>query len=367
MKSICCSLLFLLLTNANSAQISKPQRDIAQQYFAKNSNITSLSLTYQCKGLNHFNPQHILLNKNNNNEIFQAGSITKSFISVILLQLETESAGQFSIEDDLGKWFPEYPNWAGITIKQLMNMTSGIPDYTKNPKFINRFYQNINHYWTAKEILMYEKSQRLSFKPGSKWDYSNTNYILLGLLIEKLTKDNLSNVINKRIIQKINLTNTNYVQHFPNKNLVKSQFEHNNYSYAMGEASLSWIGAAGAIVSTTDDINLYIRKLFSTDELLTAEEKHKLLSFISTSSAKNVQKPSRLNSRTYGLGIVAEYDNKQDIRYVYEGITLGYKFLYVFYPKSQISIVTALNSLEVEDEWSLVQNILTTMEPKCAS
>src|SRR4029079_16510385 len=115
----------------------------------------------------------------NEQTLFQIGSITKSFVSAIILQLEADPTYHFSINDKLGKFFPEYPKWQDVTIKQLMNMTSGIPSYSNSEVFFEKYSADPYYDSTYQDMLNMVKDQDVLFKPGKQWDYSNTNYILM--------------------------------------------------------------------------------------------------------------------------------------------------------------------------------------------
>ena len=101
--------------------------------------------------------------------LWQIGSNTKAFTAVMLLQLEAE--GKLSINDTLGKWLPQYPAWRNITIKQLLDMTSGIPDYTGQPAFESAVAAAPGTDFSAARLVGYVGGA----VTGDVWNYSNTN------------------------------------------------------------------------------------------------------------------------------------------------------------------------------------------------
>jgi len=133
---------------------------------------------------------------------WQVGSNTKAFTSVILLQLEAE--GKLSITDTLGKWLPQYPPWKHITIKQLLNMTSRIPDYLGQTAFQKVLAANPRTVFSARQLVSYVSG--LPLLPTG-WSYSNTNYILAQMIIEKVTRDSYAHQLTKRIILPLRLRN----------------------------------------------------------------------------------------------------------------------------------------------------------------
>lgn len=160
----------------------------------KNNNTTLYS------GNTDFFNQHPI----NSSHLYQIGSITKSFIAAVILQLEATPELHFSIEDKLSIYLPQYAEWGDITIKQLLNMTSGIPDYLEDDSYLRDLANNPDKNWQPDEELSYVAKKPLLFSPGIKWYYSNSNYILIGLVIKKLTARHLrKKLINVSLPRKI--------------------------------------------------------------------------------------------------------------------------------------------------------------------
>jgi D-alanyl-D-alanine carboxypeptidase len=118
------------------------------------------------------------------NAVWQIGSNTKAFTSVMLLQLE--AAGKLSVHDTLGKWLPQYPAWRHITIKRLLDMTSGIPDYTEQPDFLKAVASAPARTFSEAQLVGY-----VAHLPVGKaiYHYSNTDYILAQMITERVTHD----------------------------------------------------------------------------------------------------------------------------------------------------------------------------------
>lgn len=308
-------------------------------------------------------------NKNTDkDDIFQIGSISKSFISVVLLQLEGTTAtlpsGEkhiFSLDDEVEQWFPEYGNWYGKTddkgiyhpllIRQLLNMTSGIPEYTGSTQFLIDLKANPYQYSSLIKILSYESNNTLEFVPGSKWEYSNTNYTLAGLLIEKITGNSYLEEVKKRIFNKLELNYTffpkNYAKdYYPENKLVRG-YAINNPKFPFSDKtdttdfSLSWENSGGGIISNTTDINKYIQALFTPNKLLSNEKINEL----ETNAPGIICGDDQTYTCYYGLGIVKNYDKvMKENFYEYEGGTFGFRFIYFYYPKRPLNLVFAINS-----------------------
>ena len=132
--------------------------------------------------------------------LWQIGSNTKAFTAVILLQLEAE--GKLSISDPIGKWLPQYPAWRNITIRQLLDMTSRIPDYLYQPAFDTTFAADPATRFTAARLVSYVAG--LPLGPAG-WHYTNTDYILAQMIIQKVTCDSYSEQLTRRIITPLRL------------------------------------------------------------------------------------------------------------------------------------------------------------------
>lgn len=291
-------------------------------------------------------------------DLFQIGSITKSFISVILLQLESDPKYHFDINDKLSKYLPQYPKWGNVTIKQLLNMTSGIPSYTRTKQFAKRYLNNPFQEMLPEELIKYVYNQP-RLKNG--FHYSNTNYILAGMVISKLTGHSIQEEVQQRFIGKNsafshNLSNTYYISHLSTA-LLSKQIIHGFYNkhgnlprnLDVTYHTLSWAGASGALVSSTEDVVHWVQALF-TSHLLSTKQFQELTSLVSVKTGKSIKMPTQ-NEAGFGLGIGLSYDPDypDDLVYSYEGETLGYRAFYIHVPTKDITIAIAVNSA-VEDD-----------------
>lgn len=360
------AILFFLMSALIYAQPSGPSQlhQLATQFLnehQQSEHISAVAITLKSPLHPHFisaysgtvgTHQQIPLNEKN---LFQVGSLTKSFISAILLILESDKQYHFSINDRITKFFPEYPKWHAITVKQLMNMTSGIPNYSDIDHFVRTFaaYPYLQHNKKTWVNVIYQRP--LLFSPGSQYHYSNTNYLILGMLIEKLTGHTLAYEIKQRIIAPLHLTHTHFISHQPPSTITR--FLVHGYQNETGYLdfipqgtdvtaySLSYMEAAGGIVSNTDDIAKWIQALFTPGKVLSATQFKKLTTMISQKTGQLIKQLSSNDALGFGLGIRKQYSEQLNSSYyIYQGMTLGYRVIYFYFPAKETIIVIAVNS-----------------------
>ena len=137
--------------------------------------------------------------------LWPIGSNTKAFTAVVLLQLE--AAGKLSINDTIGKWLPQYPAWRHITIRQLLNMTSGIADYATEPAFVAAIAANPGARFSAARLVSYAVGVPLG---PAGWSYSDTNYILAQMIIERASRRSYAEQLTSRIVRPLGLRDMCY-------------------------------------------------------------------------------------------------------------------------------------------------------------
>lgn len=142
-------------------------------------------------------------------DLFEIGSITKSFTSVAILHLE--AAGKLSIDDTIGKWLPQYPAWKDVTIRRLLDMTSPIPGYDNQASIAKVMGNDPDHVFTPEELVASAYPHDGEPKPVSGWTYSNTNYILAQMIIEKASGEQYADIV-RALFDQVGLKNTYYEQ-----------------------------------------------------------------------------------------------------------------------------------------------------------
>ncbi|MFB9902959.1 serine hydrolase domain-containing protein [Allokutzneria oryzae] len=198
---------------------------------------------------------------------FRIGSVTKTFVATVLLQLADE--GRLGLDDPIARHLPgTVPNGERITVRQLLNHTSGLYDYMHDPGYSTNRWRGDARFrsYRPQELLAVAFSHPPVFPhPGSAWKYSNTNYIVAGLLIERLTGRDYGTEIRDRILRPLGLAHTTVPGDHPG---VAEPHAH-GYTWIDGgpvdatamNPSLDW--AAGEMVSTSADLNRFLAALLA--------------------------------------------------------------------------------------------------------
>ncbi len=192
--------------------------------------------------------------------VFRIGSVTKQFTAAAILLLEEE--GKLSVEDDLRKHLPDFPtSGRSITIAQLLTHTSGIRSYTDMADFGKKAREDMS----VDEIIALFRDEPLGFEPGEKYAYNNSGYVLLGAIIEKASGKTYEAYLREKIFEPLGMSQTYYgsaSRIIPRRaqgyDEVNAEFENAKY------LSMSIPYAAGALLSTVDDLAKWDRALYGT-------------------------------------------------------------------------------------------------------
>jgi len=196
---------------------------------------------------------------------YRVASVTKTFISTVVLQLEAE--GKLRVDDSVDRWLPGLvPNGTSITLRELLYHTSGLFDYTQDPAFGAAIHAAPGRQWEPRELVAVALSRPPLFTPATNWSYSNTNYILLGLVIEAATGKKLAEELQSRIFAPLALGATS----FPTGISIDGTFAHGYVSLAPGASLIdatpilnpSYAWSAGGIVSNAADLGKFFSALF---------------------------------------------------------------------------------------------------------
>ena len=232
---------------------------------------------------------------------FRVGSITKTFVATVALQLVGE--GTLALDDSVERWLPgTVPNGRKIKLRHLLNMSSGLFDFLDDgDTTVLEPYQkgNFTYAWTPRRLLQIAVSHRPHFAPGAGWHYCNTCYVALGLVVEAATGNSIASELRRRIFTPLRLHSTT----FATKPRIAGAHAHGYelvgkpplVDVSVFSPSFAW--AAGAVVSSADDLARFFRALLG-GRLLPP----KLLQAMETTVAAEV---GRYGPGRYGLGLFA--------------------------------------------------------------
>lgn len=226
---------------------------------------------------------------------FRVGSATKTFVATVVLQLAAE--GRLALDDSVEQWLPGLvPNGRAITVKHLLGMTSGLFDYLNDgDKTIERtlLAGDWTHRWAPRQLIGIATKHPPRFAPGEGWSYCNTCYVLLGMIVERVTGHTIGSELGRRILTPLRLRATS----FDAQPTMKGRWAHGYelvgkpplLDVSVLSPSAAW--AAGALVSTADDLARFYGALLG-GRLLARD------SVASMTSARKVNKEFG-----YGLGL----------------------------------------------------------------
>lgn len=314
--------------------------------------------------------------------LFQIGSITKSFTAAAILQLEAE--GKLSIDQTVGYWLPQYPGWSGVSIRRLLDMTSGIPTYDDSPQMQTAMASSLKRWWEPAQLIAFvDPIYGSALKPVHGYSYSNTNYILSGLIIEAASGQSYESEISRRFFgQTLGLLDTYYSPHVYPKMVTESTVAGYFWNAGGGNASLkpflgrdmrtsdmSWAGPAGGIVATPEDVTRWVRALFQ-GPLLAAKQRHEMESVVSLKNGRPIAHVSAQDPEGFGLGIAQATRPGIGTLWYYQGETLGYRMLYGYFPKDDLVIAIGVDSQPPDAEnkvGALMENVYKAIKKQPAS
>ena len=234
----------------------------------------------------------------------RVGSNTKTFVAVVVMQMVQE--GKVGLDEPIETYLPglirgEGVDGSRITVRQLLQHTSGLPEYTDTTPGSGDIFQIKDHYIPPRDLLDTALGKPAAFEPGTQWAYTNTNYVVLGMLVERVSQRPVGEQIDQRIVKKLGLSHT----YFPAPGEEKIRGTHpQGYHLSAGgkladitEMDPAWAWAAGAMVSTPSELNTFFQAVFDG----------RLLSQSSIDEMKNgaVDASSHLGPGTvYGLGLI---------------------------------------------------------------
>jgi CubicO group peptidase (beta-lactamase class C family) len=281
--------------------------------------------------------------------IYQSGSVGKQFTAAAVVMLSEE--GRLSLDDSISGYFPKSPRtWRGITIRHLLTHTSGIPDYADSTLDLRRDY-------TEDDLVRLAAKMPLQFRPGQRWSYSNTGYLLLGILIHRVTGAFYGEFLRDRIFAPAGMATTRIISEsdiIPNRAA----------GYRLVDGKLQnqeWVSPS---LNTTADGSLY----FSVRDLSrwAIALNHKRIP--SEAGLEASWTPVRLSDGgTYPYGFGCGVDQQRGFRRIgHGGSWQGFRSSIQRYPDFDLTVVVLSNLAEAEPE-AIAQGVAGIVEPKLAA
>jgi D-alanyl-D-alanine carboxypeptidase len=259
---------------------------------------------------------------------FRIGSNTKTFVISVLLQLVGEK--KLSLDDPLSRFSlgVTIPNAEGITVRELCDMRSGLFEAYDTPQFV-ALNMKVPENFDPRTLVKWAVQQKPYFAPGKGYRYCNTNYLLIGMIIEEITKDSVGNQIRKRLLEPFGLTQTSY----PETEAMPSPWVHGyhldkqgNWQDISNTIPVAFMGSAGAMISDMNDIRRWI-ELYATGKTIGSGSYQDLINCIPF-----------LGNTSFGLGITCSAG-----WYGYTGALPGYNTADYYSPETGTTIVAWIN------------------------
>jgi CubicO group peptidase (beta-lactamase class C family) len=252
---------------------------------------------------------------------YRVGSISKVFTATMIFQLIEEK--KLTLETPLATYFPQLPNAAAITVDQMLSHRSGLHSLTGDAAYVGYKSQPK----TQAELLTLMAATKPDFEPGAKYAYSNTNFMLLGYIVEKLTRMPYAQALQKRIATKAGLKNTYYGGKIDTKKQEAKAYVTSATGWkASSDTDMSIPGGAGAVVSTPTDLNRFLEALFGG----------KLVSSASLEQMKTIRDG-------YGRGLMLlPFASKSS--YGHGGSIDGFQSLMGYFPEDKLAVTMSTNA-----------------------
>ena len=266
---------------------------------------------------------------------YRIGSITKMFTSVMIFQLI--DTNKLDLDSKLSEFYPTIKNADKITIGNLLNHRSGVFNFTN--------LENFNPYVKKSKQLILLEIEKFTpvFEPNTKTEYSNTNYILLGYILEEIHQKSYAKILQNTIVDKLSLKNTYYGDSINIKNNEAESYVFDKNWIKSNETHMSLPHGAGAIVSTPKELTIFMNALMG-EKLVSKKSLHKM------------------KTTTNGLGYgIAEFKIYDRILYGHNGGIDGFKSLLIYDPKENISVAFTSNSSKIGLKKIVVDGLETFM------
>ncbi len=274
------------------------------------------------------------------------GSTGKTFVAAVALQLASEGLLELDalVSDYLGErdWFARVPNSSEITVRNLLNHTSGVMRYEFKDEFVVQLTADPDRHWEPAELIAYVLDEQAGFAAGEGWDYSDTNYILLGMILEGITGRSLYDEVEARLLEPLGLMNTVPSDSREIAGLVQGYAGTGNPFTGSDEVvgedgrfvinpQFEWAG--GGFAATTADLARWATALYGS-RVLDEERVTQMLDGVAARLGPGVR---------YGLGVIIQ-ETPLGLTYGHSGFFPGYLTQMAYFPDHQIAVAVQVNT-----------------------
>ena len=284
--------------------------------------------------------------------LMRIGSVTKTFIAVAILQLVEED--RLNLNDKLARWFPQFPNADRIHVRDLLTHRSGIFNYLESPQVLASLFST--HYtWQTQALIDIAAESKPVYPPGEIYYYSNTNYVLLGLIAEQVTGEDSATLIRERISKPLGLYNTYLVPNETAPETLVSGFDRDLiplpglFENTPDNISISTAAyTSGAMISTAEDLRIFYEGLF-LGELISPAMLEEMTAFFPVTDSGTPQLTG------YGLGLFRLEIAGEEV-WASLGEFVGSMTMVTYSPREH-DIVAIIGNLSLFDYVSVWENL----------
>ncbi|WP_394827860.1 serine hydrolase domain-containing protein [Pendulispora albinea] len=297
-------------------------------------------------------------------DLMMQASVGKTYVSAVAMQLLHE--GKFALDDKIEKylgnetWFGRLPNARDITIRMLMTHTSGLVRYEYKGEFTRDLCKDAYRVWRPEELVSYLFDTKAPFAAGQGWEYSDTNYIVLGMILERVSGSTFNHELTKRILEPLKLDRTFLADKPVLPGLVQGYAGPENIFCGVDamlvdgklpfNPQFEWCG--GGLLSTATDLARWAKLLYEGH----AFDPSRLAELV-----RGVPAPPLGADLKYGLGVMIEPAGALGITYGHGGTYPGYLTRVMYFPDSHIAVAVQINSSAAPNNRAAVTKIVTEL------
>jgi len=280
------------------------------------------------------------------------GSVTKLYTATLVLDLVQR--GRLSLSETIDEWVDlEYAN--DVTVETLLNHTSGVPNYTSDAWFVARYFGLPTRTWEPGDLLDVIRGSPLQFEPGARHEYSNSNYVLLGIVLEAVTGQSYRTLVGRVVREKAGFDHTYYLD-YPGDARIANGYDESIFDVgrrnltAFRESLETGAYAAGGILSTASDVAGFVRALF-TGDILTEATLSRMRTFV------DAPDEDVTTQRGYGLGVRNLVIDGQRL-VGHTGTIPGYSAIAMHHddPEYTIAVLSNLSTIDQAGVFERLQN-----------